>query len=171
MRNKGNLILVAAMLAAYEALVIGWLWIGNPPEWFRVYFYNIAWWPLLALVETAAQILWNESLLWRRPWSFALLCLASSPFWTFYEIINAVIKNWIYVNLPINPWVRWSNYALAYASVLPAIRVYLDLLHPRFVKTPFKFGRRDAAGALALGAAQLALCLAWPALFYPFPAN
>lgn len=164
---KAKLIITGALLAGYELTIISWLWLGSPPEWFRIYFYNIAWWPLLALIETFAELLWHDSLLYRRPWAFVILCLASSPFWTLYEIVNAGIANWIYVNLPDNSWVRWSNYALAYASVLPAIRVYLDLLNPKL--PTWEDAQKPAAlnWGLLLGLTQLALCLVFPTLFYP----
>ncbi|MBI2070538.1 MAG: hypothetical protein HYT79_08020 [Elusimicrobia bacterium] len=170
--TKTNLGLAALALAAFESALIAWLWLGHPPEWFRVFFYNIVWWPHLALVETAAQLLTGRSLLYQNPRGFVWLCLASTPFWTSFEILNAVIHNWIYVGIPQNQFVRWAGYAISYASVLPAIRVYMDLLNavepspknqaskpqrPRFL-TPFSF---------AVGVIQFTLCVAHPGLFYP----
>ncbi|MBI4668654.1 MAG: hypothetical protein HY747_05635 [Elusimicrobia bacterium] len=169
-RLKTRLATIACLLAFYEIAMVGWLWLGNPPAWFRLFFYNLIWWPHLALVETSVELLWGGALLYRNFKGFIFLCLASTPFWTAYEIVNAGIGNWHYLNLPENPAVRWIGYAVSYASVLPAIRVYLELLRPKISHQPstlyplpstlFRLG-------LFIAIAQFALCLAFPDLFYP----
>lgn len=172
MPKKTVCVSLSAGLVLYEFALILWLWLGQPPEWIRVNFYSLSWWPFLILAQSLAQLLWGHSLLYDNPKNFAWICLFSIPFWTSYEILNAVMKNWIYIGLPTSSlFLRWLGFALAYASVLPAIRVYLDLLNPKIpnhlITPPAIESPRLSSFGILLGLAQFALCVVNPTTFYP----
>ncbi|MEK6544430.1 MAG: hypothetical protein AABZ44_08360 [Elusimicrobiota bacterium] len=171
--KSSRLYSIALGLSAVELLAVCWLWLGSPPEWFRVNFYSISWWPFLVMVETWAKIIHGKSLLYDDPKGFLLLCAFSVPFWTAYEILNTVIKNWIYIGLPggDRAALRWLGYVIAYASVLPAIRVYVDILgirYPKELPVPDSVHRPFfSTTAIIIGMLLLALCVRHPMTFYP----
>ncbi|MFC1522262.1 hypothetical protein ACFL6Y_07620 [Elusimicrobiota bacterium] len=162
-----------AVLLFFEIALVSWLWYGEPPELIKVHFYSISWWPYLMLVDTIADLLWGKSLLWNKPAGFLRIALFSIPFWTMYEILNVVLRNWAYIGLPGGDIsiVRWSGYALAYASVLPAIRVYSDLLNNAPETKPHTAGPSGRRGitvaAVSLSAVFVALFLAFPGKCFP----
>lgn len=175
---RKNYFLWTAMLGLffYETTIIAFLWFGDPPEWFRVHFYSLSWWPFLILVETTAQILRGYSLLYTNPKDFLWLCCFSVPFWTAFEILNTIIKNWIYVGLPEGSMMmplRWLGYIIAYASVLPVIRVYIDLLgtdrhRPASIEVPALAQKPIfSTVSIAIALALLLLCVRYPQTFYP----
>ena len=68
--------------------------------------------------------------------------------WLVFEAFNLVLKNWGYVGVIANPWVRWPGYALAFATVLPGVLLAAEVLAALGAW-------RGAAGP----ARQVALCL------------
>ena len=41
--------------------------------------------------------------------------------WLIFEAHNLALKNWGYVAVIPDGWVRWAGYALAFATVLPGV--------------------------------------------------
>jgi len=75
-------------------------------------------------------ILFADGLVWRargNSWlqssrrEFTLLVLASIPLWLVFEGYNLIIKNWHYVGLPENWWLRQFGYAWSFATIWPAV--------------------------------------------------
>jgi hypothetical protein len=98
--------------------------------------------------------------------------------WLLFEGYNFVIRNWSYAGVPPGPWLRWPGYALAFATVLPAVFVTSDLLDrllfgpgaaPPSAAEPLA-GPPPGAPArwlVASGALLTAAPLLWPRSFFP----
>ena len=67
---------------------------------------------------------------WMRstPREFVWLVLLSIPLWLVFEGYNQIIRNWYYVGLPENWWLRMFGYAWAFATIWPAIFESADLV-------------------------------------------
>jgi hypothetical protein len=104
----------AATLAKIEPF---WSW--NTP---------IAW---TGFIIFADAIVWRaRGASWIRssPREFAALALASIPLWVVFEGYNLRIRNWHYVGLPEDPWLRYFGYAWSFATIWPAIFEAADLM-------------------------------------------
>lgn len=77
-----------------------------------------------AVVYRARGRSWMRS----QPREFALLTLLSIPLWLVFEGYNLVIRNWYYVGLPENVWLRMFGYAWSFATIWPAIFEGADLV-------------------------------------------
>ncbi len=87
----------------------------------RQWLYFFAWYPYLLFLDGLLLFRQGESWLLDRPREFFRLLGWSVTFWLIFEAFNLVLKNWRYVNLLPDWWLRWPGYALAFATVLPAI--------------------------------------------------
>jgi hypothetical protein len=104
----------AATLAKIEPF---WSW--NTP---------IAW---TGFIIFADAIVWRaRGASWIRssPREFAVLALTSIPLWVVFEGYNLRIRNWHYVGLPEDPWLRYFGYAWSFATIWPAIFEAADLI-------------------------------------------
>ena len=104
----------AATLAKIEPF---WSW--NTP---------IAW---TGFIIFADAIVWRaRGASWIRssPREFAALALASIPLWVVFEGYNLRIRNWHYVGLPEDPWLRCFGYAWSFATIWPAIFEAAELM-------------------------------------------
>ena len=104
----------AATLAKIEPF---WSW--NTP---------IAW---TGFIIFADAIVWRaRGASWIRssPREFAALALVSIPLWIVFEGYNLRIRNWHYVGLPEDPWLRYFGYAWSFATIWPAIFEAADVM-------------------------------------------
>jgi hypothetical protein len=76
-----------------------------------------------AIVYRARGTSWIRS----SPREFAALALVSIPLWLVFEGYNRFIRNWHYVGLPENPFLRYFGYAWSFATIWPAIFEGADL--------------------------------------------
>ena len=156
----------AGILLGAEVLL--WLRI----EWIRQFFYEFAWWSYILILEGLIHRKCGESLILSHPRFFLRLSLFSIPWWLCFELLNLRLENWKYLDLPSNPLVRWPGYAIAYATVLPALHQTACLLESLglFSKTrslPFAVSSRGLRMLQISGWACLILALIWPRYFFP----
>jgi predicted flap endonuclease-1-like 5' DNA nuclease len=162
---KLRLVLAAAALIAAVVLLV--LQVPPVPTW----FYDLAWWPTLVILDTLVVRQGGESL-FARPRVLATMLGWSAVIWLVFEALNFRLQNWYYVFLPAHPIERWVGITLSFATVVPAIFVPERLLDrlgvARDLRTP-TLGLRPGhlAIAAALGVALLAAVLAWPRVLYP----
>jgi hypothetical protein len=159
-------------LAAAEMLLAAGLWalaltgLATGREPFVSWLYHFAWWPYLLFLDGILFLLRGESWLLTRPREFLRLLPWSVSFWLVFEAFNLVLKNWRYVGVPAQWWLRWPGYALAFATVLPGLLLTAEVLAALGLGRQSR-GRPRALGAwqvpsLLLGTACLALPLAFP---------
>ncbi|TBR22384.1 hypothetical protein EPO15_08090 [bacterium] len=146
--------------------------LASGAAWIKPYFYIPAWWSLLALLAGLNRRgATGEDL--PDPGGFAGMALLSVPFWLAYELLNLRLLDWEYHGLPPFLPVRWAGYALAFATVLPAVTEVSAAVDARWpagvpwARRPWLVSDGAAAASRALGALCLGLCILRPALFFP----
>jgi hypothetical protein len=164
-------------LANLEIIValIGWavgLWgIVSGSETILQYLYVCAWYPYILFLDSLLLRLRGESWLLNRPRDFFKLFFWSTTVWLVFEALNLVLNNWGYVGVIPVGWVRWSGYALAFATVLPGVLLTAEVLDALGVFQDVK-GRHLNLGhwqpvSLLLGVALLVFPLVWPRYTFP----
>jgi hypothetical protein len=153
----------AGLAASFTALFLGAAWI-------RPFFYLPVWASTLLVLSGLNKRLCGRSLLMDEPGRFLRMAAVSTPFWLFFEVLNVRLSNWAYQDLPAPLGLRWPGYALAFATVLPAILETAALLEGLFFRGE---ERPDAGfplgvqrGSTALGVLFLALPMLWPKVFF-----
>ncbi len=147
---------------------------GGPrltPEPLATWFYLVAWIPTLVLADAILAHRQGRWFLFGRPAFTATLFAWSIPFWLAFELANLRLANWFYVNVPDGRAARWAGIALSFSTVLPAILLSERLLDAFGVARGFRARKltvppRLPAGLQAAGVASLALCLAFPRVFF-----
>lgn len=154
--------------AAVAAGSVGLASAGVEP--FPTWLYHFAWYgTLLALWGGLA---WRDG---RPPPGGAeaiFLLFWSAAFWYLYELLNLRLANWYYVLVPAERPVRWVGTFVAFATVLPALRLGYAWMErwglaegwrrPRFTVRGWQL-----AALAAGGVAFLALALWRPRAFFP----
>ena len=103
------LVLIAAvLLRGYEIPPI--------PTW----FYVLAWYPTLVILDEVVVVLGGESLL-TRPRELAVMLWWSAVIWLLFEAINFRLRDWYYVFLPAGRVERWLGILVSLATVVPAV--------------------------------------------------
>lgn len=166
--GRGRTALVAGALLTAGSLLAADA--GLPP--FRTWAYQLSWYPLLVAVDGAHAWRTGRFILFGRPRFAASLFLWSAPAWFVFEVLNFRLANWFYVNVPEAAALRWPGYALAFATVLPA--VYLPERWLRLAigdgdasGPPVDVGPAGRRAVFAAGLLFLALPLWRPGWFYP----
>lgn len=101
-------------------------------EPFYSWFYCFAWGSYILLADNLVLLLSGGSLLTNRRRELWSMLPLSVFVWLLFEAYNLVIRNWVYVDLPWEIWLRWSGYAAAFATVLPGILITSDLIGALF---------------------------------------
>lgn len=149
-----------------------WLLLASGADWARVWFYDLAWYPWLFTLDGLARLGGRESLLFNRPARLISWWLWSVPVWLIFEAFNFRLDNWHYQHLPLSLSVRWLGYAIAFATVLPALFLTRRALAawglPHRVRVrPLAPGRWWYGSSTVLGLILAALPLIWPRYFFP----
>ena len=92
------------------------------------YFYSLIWWSYILMVDGLVYQLRGNSLIINRRREFFLMIPWSVVIWLIFEGFNLVLKNWYYVGVPKQIFIRWPGYFVAFGTVLPAILETRDLL-------------------------------------------
>ena len=137
-----------------------------------MFFYGIAWWSYILLVDACAWRRCGASLLRSRPWEFWFLAFWSVPLWNLFELLNFRLQNWFYVNTPADqPLALLFNF-ISYATVLPALFETYLLLDAYGVANgirmrPRRIASVGLAGSVILGLGMLIAPLVWPRVAFP----
>ena len=97
-------------------------------EPFASWFYPLAWWCYIFIVDGIIFRIQGNSLIVSRRREFLVMIPWSVVFWLFFEMINLRMQNWHYVNVIGNLWLRWVGYFTSFATVLPGIFETYELL-------------------------------------------
>lgn len=136
------------------------------------WFFPLAWWPYILIVDGLVYHRTGSSLLKHQPREFFLLLPWSVCFWLIFELFNVVLSNWHYVMVPENMLQRWVGYAVCYATVLPGLFETMELLDAYgFLKKsrlqPISGSTRWYVPFVITGLVFLVLPLVWPQFFFP----
>jgi len=155
----GVVLTAAVLLRGYE--------IPPVPTW----FYVLAWYPTLVILDEVVVLLGGESL-FARPRELAVMLGWSAVIWLLFEAINFRLRDWYYVFLPAGRLERWLGILVSLATVVPAV------LLPERVLDRLGVWRDLRSRSLALeprhleiagwvGWALLAAVLTFPRYLYP----
>lgn len=141
-------------------------------EPFATAFYIFAWYSTLLALYGALALVAGRSPSLRHPASLLTMLGWSTVVWLFFELLNFRVRNWYYIFVPADLWLRWATTIVSFATVLPAVfgaEALLDGLGafervrwPRLRVTP-----RLLRGVQLAGAGMLVLPLLWPRWFFP----
>ena len=154
-------------------------------EPFWTWHTAIAWTGYILLVDGIVFAKRGSSWLTTNRHEFWFLALVSVPLWLVFEGYNRLIRNWHYINLPENIFVRYFGYAWAFATISPAIFETAELVAVlraggRVAPTPIDSptGRpsppvhalsRVAYLSIAFGAVTLLWPFLWPSPYLAAP--
>jgi len=88
----------------------------------------IAWTGFILFADSLVYRVRGNSWIRAAPREFIALSLLSIPLWLVFEAFNLVIRNWHYIGLPENFWLRMFGYAWSFATIWPAIFEAADLI-------------------------------------------
>src|SRR5438094_1298539 len=108
--------LATAAVVLIAALLLRGYEIPPVPTW----FYVLAWYPTLVILDEVVVVLGGESLL-ARPRELAGMLWWSAVIWLLFEAINFRLRDWYYVFLPAGRLERWLGILVSLATVVPAV--------------------------------------------------
>ncbi|MBW2645561.1 MAG: hypothetical protein JRE23_05190 [Deltaproteobacteria bacterium] len=141
-------------------------------EPFATWFYSLAWWSYILIVDSIIYKKKGNSLILSRTGSFLVMILWSVFIWLIFEWFNLTLSNWHYIDIPDTLWIRWFGYALAYSTVLPGLfetEELLDTLGLFKKRTFFAIPEttRWYLPFLIIGAVFFITPLLWPRYCFP----
>ncbi len=111
-----------AMLILTEVLMLQRV----PP--FAQWFTPIMWSAYILLADALVLRLRGASLIHDRPREFVMMLWLSILCWLVFEVYNIRLKNWYYIGVPSEPWLRNLAYGWSFATIFPGIFQTADLL-------------------------------------------
>ena len=102
-------------------IVVSEILIFSGVKFVSQWFTPIVWTGYILLMDQVNERLGGWSLMAHRRSEFALMVLLSIVCWVIFETYNLHLKNWEYLNLPHNPWVRHLGYGVSFATIFPGI--------------------------------------------------
>jgi hypothetical protein len=138
--------------------------------WVGLFFTPIAWSGYILFIDSFIFKLKGSSLISNRTNEFLVMLPLSVCLWLVFEFYNIFLKNWHYVNLPDQVWIRMIGYTWSFATIWPAILETKELVMTLriFDKMPFKplrISRRLLYCSIALGAAFLTIPIIFPSQY------
>ncbi|MFA4903533.1 MAG: hypothetical protein WC600_12425 [Desulfobaccales bacterium] len=135
------------------------------------YLYFFAWYPYIIFLDGFLYRLKGRSWLLNRPRDFGTMFVWSVTVWLVFEALNLVLRNWGYVAVVPVGWLRWSGYALAFATVLPGVLLTAEVMGALGSFQNVK-GRAFNLGSwqpvsLMVGVGMLVFPLVWPNYAFP----
>lgn len=156
---RGGIVVPAAPLPAPTGAI------GAFARWTATYMTPICWIGYLLVFDALLTLRSRDgSPVRQRPRRFAACVILSVPVWVVFEIVNAVsLRAWAYHGLPDDPVVRNLAFAMAFATICPAMFLTAELFQQlglRDLRGPsLRTGRRAEAVLMASGIASLTFAL------------
>lgn len=142
-------------------------------EPFYSFYHSFAWWSFIFFGQSCLRLTNAEDTLYSRPCTFLLWIPLSISIWLIFEALNFRLECWQYINYSAPVWLRWFQYALRYAAILPALFTITALLDKmglflglQSVK-PLPNPEKCVAPFVGLGTLCVLLPLFWPGYFFP----
>ena len=159
-------------LLAFVALLIVHLLLFLRLEPALTWFYPIAWWSYIFIVDGVVFRRTDRSLIWDHGRRFWLMACWSAMIWLIFEAFNLRLDNWWYHNVPPGRMIRWTGTLISFATVVPLLAETERLLKSfrlfdraptlRMIVTP-----RRLLAAQTAGAVMLLACLLFPRYAFP----
>jgi hypothetical protein len=111
-----------ALLVASEALLL--LGVRAVATWFT----PLMWTGYILAIDAVVYQRRGASWLTARRRELPLLVLLSVGVWVLFEAYNFHLKNWAYLNVPENPWVRFAAFFWSFATIMPGVFETADLI-------------------------------------------
>jgi hypothetical protein len=111
---------LAILAGGQVSLALGW-------DLTATWFTPIEWTGYILLADGLVCRLSGSSWLQSQRREFPFLVLASIAVWLVFEGYNLRLRNWIYLGLPENPWLRDLGYFWSFATIMPAVFETADL--------------------------------------------
>ena len=115
-------------IAGAGVLVISQILMAADIRPFTTWFYALAWWSYIFIVDNLVYIRRGNSLWMNRRSEFLLLIPMSVAFWMIFEGLNIYLKNWQYHGITPIGAERWFGYFISYGTVLPGVFETYELL-------------------------------------------
>jgi hypothetical protein len=159
-------------IVAVLVLIVAQVMMLNRVEPFLSWFYALAWWSYILIIDSVVYRLKGNSLIISRTREFFLMIVWSFTIWLFFEMVNLVMRNWYYINVPNSAVIRFFGYGVSYGTVLPGIFETTEFLETlglfrRAPAPPFRMSRRWFVVFLITGALFLFLPLVVPKYTFP----
>jgi len=160
------------MALAVAIHVASFLLMLREVEPFYSWFYSIAWWTYIFLLAAANHLKAQNSLIFDKPREAVWVFLFSTTLWLFFEIFNFRLDNWNYVGVPIQTYVRWPGYFIAFGTVLPGIfeteTMVRNLGIARTRLKPVRITQPLLVRFILLGTVMMVFPILAPTWFFPF---
>ncbi len=131
------------------------------------WFTPLMWTGYILAVDAVVAARSGVSWLTTRRREVPLVILLSVGVWLLFEAYNFHLKNWFYVSVPPNAWVRGLAFFWSFATIMPGVfesadlaRTFLPAHKPR--PTPVAPRVRTLAVFFVIGVAMVTLPLAMP---------
>src|SRR5207247_9997283 len=109
-----------SLAAAAVVLIAAFLLLGYEIPPVPTWFYVLALYPTLVILDEVVVVLGGESLL-ARPRELVVMLWWSAVIWFLFEAINFRLQDWYYVFLPASRLERWLGITVSLATVVPAV--------------------------------------------------
>jgi hypothetical protein len=98
--------------------------------WWRITAWAtpVCWWAYILILDAWIYLRKGTSLLADRRESLVIQCLLSIAFWCLFEAYNRVMPGWRYVHLERDLSWRLLEYAIAFATIMPALFLTCEFL-------------------------------------------
>ncbi len=148
-----------AWLLASEALLL----LGN--RWVATWFTPLMWTGYILAIDAVVVFRGGASWLTSRRRELPLMVLLSVGVWVLFEAYNIQLKNWTYINVPQNTWVRLAAFFWSFATIMPGVFETSDLIRTflpdrRRQLSPDAPGGAGLAFSFILGVALVTIPLA-----------
>jgi hypothetical protein len=133
------------------------------------FFTPLQWTGLILFLDGLYRWKTGGSLISDHFGEFLLLCLISIGSWLIFEWYNLGLKNWRYVGLPDNFWIRYPGYVWAFATISPGMFVIYQVLDDVIPGEDPKAYPRLPNGVfysfVAVGLGCLVVPIIWPSTY------
>ena len=141
-------------------------------EPFYTWFYLFAWFSYIFLIDSIIYNFKGNSLIRSRGKEILILSSWSVVFWFIFETVNFFLKNWYYINLPSNDFLRISGTIFAFATVLPGIFGTTEIIedsniYNKLTTKSFKFPTYFLWVLILSGVLFAFSSIAVPEIFFP----
>lgn len=170
------LIMKAHGIVGIIVLVISEILLFKGVEVVRDWFYVLAWWSYILIVDALVFRLKGQSLIVSRRGEFFRMLPLSVFIWLVFELFNLRLQNWHYVTITSSLLERWVGYFVSFATVLPGLFETAELIEFGIKRmdghvSPPRPARRTLARwlqpSMVFGMVLCALTILLPKYFFP----